>query len=66
MHKYELMILEYDLLKKFHNLNLQIAWTRNGVMMRNLNATSDLRERIHQSQLLVAELQEMLTQPCFT
>lgn len=66
IHRVELMMLEYDLLEKFRNLNLQFLWTQNGVMMENLNITSDLRERIRQSQLLDEELQAMPTPSSFT
>lgn len=65
MHKAEIMILEYDLLEKFWNLNLKFAWTRNCVMVRNLNVTSDFRESIYQSQLLDEDLHAMSTQPGF-
>lgn len=61
IHKVELMMLEYDLLDKFWNLNLHFPWTQNGVMMENLNVTSYLRERIRQIQLLDEELQAIST-----
>lgn len=32
MHKAELMVLEYALLKKFQDLNLRFDWTQNGVI----------------------------------
>lgn len=41
MHKAELMMLDYDLLENFRDLNLQFAWTQNGVIMGYLNVTFD-------------------------
>lgn len=66
IHKVELMMLKYTLLEKFRDLNLQFYWTHNGVMIGNLNITSNLREKIHQGQMSYEKLQEMLIQPGFT
>lgn len=65
-HKVELMMLEYDLLEKFRNLNLHLAWTQTVVLMSSLNVTSRLRERIQHSQLLDKGLQVMSNQLGFT
>lgn len=46
IHQAKLIMLEYELLEKFRDLNLQFSWTQNGVIMRNLNITSNLREEI--------------------
>ena len=48
MHKDELMVLEYALLEKFWDLNLQFNWMQDGVIMGNLNVTSNLKEEIQQ------------------
>ncbi|XP_050888516.1 uncharacterized protein LOC127093616 [Lathyrus oleraceus] len=56
MHKAELMVLEYALLKKFQDLNLRFDWTQNGVIMRNLNVTSSLKETIQQGQMIDEKL----------
>lgn len=45
-HKAELMVVEYDLLEKFRNLSLHLAWTQTVVLVSNLNVTLKLRERI--------------------
>lgn len=66
MHKAELVMWEYDLLKKFQNHDLQFSWTKNGVMMGNLNVSSNLRERIRQIQLLGEDSQAVSTQLSFT
>jgi hypothetical protein len=66
IHKAELMMLEYALLEKFRDLNLQFSWTQDGVIMGNLNVTSNLREEIRQGQMIDDRLPEMSTQPGFT
>ncbi|XP_050898324.1 uncharacterized protein LOC127105200 [Lathyrus oleraceus] len=66
MHKVELMMLEYALLEKFQDLNLQFNWTQDGVIMGNLKVTSNLKEEIQQGQMIDEKLQEMSTQPGFT
>ena len=60
------MVLEYALLEKFRDLNLQYNWTQDGVIMGNLNVNSVLKDEIQQGQVLDAKLQEMLVQPGFT
>jgi len=66
IHKVELMMLEYALFEKFRDLNLQFSWTQDGVIMGNLNVTSNLREEIRLGQMIDEKLQEMSTQPGFT
>lgn len=66
IHKDELMILEYALLEKFRDLNLQFTWTQNGVIMGDLNVTSNLRGEIQHGEMIDEKLKEMLNQPCFT
>lgn len=39
---------------------------QNGVIMGNLNVTSNLKEEIQQGQMIDEKLQEMLTEPGFT
>lgn len=46
LHTVKVMILEHDMLEKFQNLNLQFAWTQDGVIIGNLSITSDLRKII--------------------
>ena len=60
------MVLEYALLEKFRDLNLQFNWTPDGMIMGNLNVNSVLRNEIQQGQELDTKLQEMLVQPGFT
>ncbi|XP_050896737.1 uncharacterized protein LOC127103527 [Lathyrus oleraceus] len=62
MHKVELMMLEYTLLEKFRDLNIQFSWTQDGVIMGNLNVTYNLREEIRQGQMIDEKLQEMSIQ----
>lgn len=42
----ELMVLEYDLMEKFWNLNLQFKWTLDGVLISNLSVENDSQERV--------------------
>ena len=66
LHNAEMMILEYSLLEKFRDLNLQFVWAQDGVMMGNLIVNSTLRDEIQQRQMQDMKLQELLVQPGFS
>lgn len=49
IHADELLMLEYDMVKKFQNLDLQFTWTHVGALISNLSITCDIRERVLQT-----------------
>ena len=61
----ELMMLEFSLLEKFRDLDLQFMWTTEGPVMGNLNISSRFRDEIQQEQMSDDKLQGMLSQPGF-
>ncbi|XP_058784742.1 uncharacterized protein LOC131659586 [Vicia villosa] len=61
----ELMMLEFGLMEKFRNLNLQFEWAPTGVLMSNLRIKNELRERIRQAQWNDVELQAKANLPDF-
>ncbi|XP_058775479.1 uncharacterized protein LOC131649738 [Vicia villosa] len=46
----DLMMLEFGLMEKFRNLDLQFEWAPTGVLISNLCIENELRERIRQAQ----------------
>lgn len=42
-------MLEHDLLERFWNFNIQIAWTQTGVVMGNLSVNYEFREGFTQT-----------------
>ncbi|XP_058760196.1 uncharacterized protein LOC131633499 [Vicia villosa] len=61
----ELMILEFGLMEKFRNLDLQFEWAPTGVLISNLCIENELRERILQAQCNDVELQAKSNLPDF-
>ncbi|XP_058741757.1 uncharacterized protein LOC131614147 [Vicia villosa] len=59
----ELMMLEFDLMEKFRNLDLQFVWAPTGVLISNLCIENELRERIRQAQWNDVELQAKANLP---
>ncbi|XP_058758713.1 uncharacterized protein LOC131631966 [Vicia villosa] len=62
----ELMMLEFGLMEKFRNLDLQFEWALTGVLVSNLCIENELRERIRQAQWNDEELQAKANLPDFT
>ncbi|XP_058726523.1 uncharacterized protein LOC131597879 [Vicia villosa] len=61
----ELMMLEFGLMEKFRNLDLQFEWAPTGVLISNLCIENELRERIRQAQWNDVELQAKANLPDF-
>ncbi|XP_058756484.1 uncharacterized protein LOC131629722 [Vicia villosa] len=61
----ELMMLEFGLMEKFRNLDLQFEWAPTGVLISNLCIENELRERIRQAQWNNVELQAKANLPDF-
>ncbi|XP_058749773.1 uncharacterized protein LOC131622747 [Vicia villosa] len=61
----ELMMLEFDLMEKFRNLDLQFVWAPTGVLISNLCIENELREKIRQAQWNDVELQAKANLPDF-
>ncbi|XP_058741647.1 uncharacterized protein LOC131614034 [Vicia villosa] len=61
----ELMMLEFGLMEKFRNLDLQFEWAPTGVLMSNLRIENELWERIRQAQWNDVELQAKANLPDF-
>src|SRR3954468_22904576 len=61
----ELMMLEFGLMEKFRNLDLQFEWAPTGVLISNLCIENELRERIRQAQWGDVELQAKANLPDF-
>ncbi|XP_058759538.1 uncharacterized protein LOC131632826 [Vicia villosa] len=61
----ELMMLEFGLMEKFRNLDLQFECAPTGVLISNLCIENELRERIRQAQWNDVELQAKANLPDF-
>ena len=62
----ELMVLEFELLEKFRNLDLQFKWVPSIVLINNLNVENVLQERICQTQCNDIEFQAKESLPDFS
>lgn len=60
LHQSELLMLDYELLEKVRDFNLNFSWTLDGVQLSQLNILCDVKDQFYQAQLTDRDIRAKL------